>query len=474
MASMVVMACFLSPAPPASRPGGVVPDYWCYEAATHIVRASPAHPRIAPGNGRIDGVNDRRMIIGIAAAGFNLQTAIVGVGPVIDDIREDTGMSSAAAGLLQTMPFLCVGLFSLTGLVLVRRLGPERLVACALTLIAAGAAVRAAMPLPALLVLFSIPLGLGIAFMAVSLPTAVKSHFPDRIGAVTGALVASLSVGNTAAALTAVPLGHALGSWRWALAAVAVPAAATLPVWLWATRERCGWVALRQSLRGLWPALRALPRPPRPGLRLGALFASQSIVFAAMISWVAALYREQGWSDGHASVTTAVIAVVTIPAALLAGLSDGRDRRPWVFCTAVILAAGTFAIALAPTTAPWVWITLFGIGTGAIFPFCLALPLDVTADEHQAATLTAWMLGVGYCFSSLSPAAVGGLRDLTGGFTTPMALLGGSAVLTAYLALSPSFRPRPAPAHAGGAGVAPHTVGGPAPDPRPGSGRCGG
>jgi CP family cyanate transporter-like MFS transporter len=165
-------------------------------------------------------------------------------------------------------------------------------------------------------------------------------------------------------------------------------------------------------------------------------------VFAAMISWVATLYRDHGWSAGHASVATAIISLITIPAALLEGRSDGRDRRPWAFGTAVALAAGTFAIAFAPTAAPWLWLVVFSFGTGAIFPLCLALPLDVAPDEHRAALLTAWMLGLGYCCSSLSPAVIGGLRDLTGGFTAPMAALGVVGLLTAYLSLSPALRPQ--------------------------------
>jgi MFS transporter, CP family, cyanate transporter len=419
-----------------------------------------------------DEMHQRRMLVGVLAAGCNLQLAITGVGPVIDDIRADTGMSSAAAGLLQTVPFLCIGVFALAGFVLVSRLGPERLVAIALPLISTGAVVRAVMPSPPLLVVFSVPLGLGVALMSVSLPTAVKLYFRGRMGAVTGAFVAALGVGSAAAALTAVPLAHAFGSWRVTLGAAAVPAALALPLWLRATHGLRAPTGLRQSLRELVPSLRALPRPPRLGPRLALLFASQSVVFASLISWVAALYRDHGWSSGRGGLATAVISLITIPAALLVpGRSDGGDRRPWLAAMATMIAVATFAMAFVPTTAPWVWIAVFAFGTGAIFPLCLALPLDVADDDDQAALLTAWMLGLGYCCSSLSPAVIGGLRDLTGGFTAPMAALGAVGLLATYLSLSPSFRPRPALARAAAAAPAPSTGGAPAPDRHPGSGR---
>jgi CP family cyanate transporter-like MFS transporter len=381
--------------------------------------------------------------VGIAAAGFNLQTAITGVAPILDDIRADMGMSSGAVGLLQTVPFICIAVFALAGLVLVNAMGTERVVAYALALIAIGSVLRALMPLPSLLLIASVPLGLGVALLAVGLPAAVKTYFPDRSGAVTGLYVASLSVGSAAAAVTAVPFSRALGSWRFGLAAGAVPAALALPVWLRATRGRRRDVSLSASLRAVVPGLRSLELPPRPGLTLAALFASQSIVFAGMISWIATLYRGHGWTAAHASIATAVISLVTIPASLLIpGRSDGRDRRPWVFATAAALALGSFAIAFAPMAAPWLWITIFGVGTGAIFPLCLALPLDLARDPNQASLLTAWMLAIGYCFSSASPVVVGTLRDLTGGFTAPTAALGCIAIVTAALSLAGALAPR--------------------------------
>jgi CP family cyanate transporter-like MFS transporter len=158
---------------------------------------------------------------------------------------------------------------------------------------------------------------------------------------------------------------------------------------------------------------------------------------------VAALYRDHGWSDGHAGFATATISLVTIPAALFVpGISDGSDRRPWLIGSALTLAAGTVGLALVPTSGPWFWLVVFGVGTGAIFPLCLALPLDLVDGEPDVARLTAWMLGAGYIASAASPTVVGGLHDLTGEFTLPLLLLTGIGLLAAVLASSNRLRPR--------------------------------
>jgi CP family cyanate transporter-like MFS transporter len=393
------------------------------------------------------------MLIGVLAAGLNVQTAIVGTAPLLDEIRSDTGMSSVAAGLMQTMPFLCIGILAFVTPRLVMGVGPERLVSYGLTLIATGVLVRAAMPTPALILSASLIPGFGLATMTLCLPSVVKARFPRRAGAVVGSYVAALGVGSAAAALSAVPLAHAFGSWRPAVAATALPSGLALGIWLRVMRPY-----RRQDSRSAPAAVpvirRRLPRPPPFGLRLAVLFACQSVVFSATISWVATLYRDRGWSAAHAGVATAAISLVTIPASLLLpGRSDGHDRRPWIAGTAITLAIGTFGLALAPTAAPWLWIAAFGAGTGAIFPLCLALPLDLGHHEHRAAELTAWMLGLGYGISAWSPTVVGGLHDITGGFTVPMSILGGVGLVAASLGLAPALKPRQS-ADVGGADTA--------------------
>ena len=76
-----------------------------------------------------------------------------------------------------------------------------------------------------------------------------------------------------------------------------------------------------------------------------------------------------------------------------------------------------------PETPAWLWAPLFGLGTGALFPLLLTLPLDLADSAFEATDLTAWMLGIGYLMSAVAPVAVGALRDLTGGFDVAFAYL---------------------------------------------------
>ena len=53
------------------------------------------------------------LLAGLFFAGLALRPQIVGVGPLIPSIQDDLGVSHAVAGLLTTIPVLCMGLFAL-------------------------------------------------------------------------------------------------------------------------------------------------------------------------------------------------------------------------------------------------------------------------------------------------------------------------------------------------------------------------
>jgi CP family cyanate transporter-like MFS transporter len=270
----------------------------------------------------------------------------------------------------------------------------------------------------------------------------VKKRFPDRPGAVTGAYVASLSVGAAAAALAVVPLADALGGWRWAFAVMALPTAVGLPVWMGVSRAP---PLLRRGGDGGGEDGVPMPRlkVSRLAFRLAVIFGCQSICFISVVSWAGTLYRDEGWSSGTAAVGTALVPLLTIPAALIApGATDGRDRRPLLVAMTVVMCAGMFGLAFAPTAAAWVWLTAVGIGSGALFPLALTLPLDLGRSQGEVVALSAWTLGLGYLLAATGPVIVGALRDATGGFAVPMAIVGVIGLGSGIAAVTPALRPR--------------------------------
>src|SRR3954447_7893209 len=171
------------------------------------------------------------LVAAIVAVALNQRPAVVSVAPVLGDLRADTGLSAAIAGLLTTVPVLCFGAFATAAPRLARRIGLESAVALSLVLLAAGIALRLFPPV-GLLYAGSFIAGAAIAFANVLLPAYVKREFV-RPGAVMGLYSASLNVGAAAGAALTVPVATALGvGWRVGLGMWLVLALAALVLWL--------------------------------------------------------------------------------------------------------------------------------------------------------------------------------------------------------------------------------------------------
>src|SRR3954471_18145287 len=183
------------------------------------------------------------LVAAIVAVALNQRPAVVGVAPVLRDLRADTGLSAAMGGLLTAVPVLCFGAFAAFAPRLARRIGLETAVALSLLLLAAGIALRLLPPVT-LLYAGSLLAGAAIALANVLLPAYVKREFL-RPGPVMGLYSASLNVGAAAGGGGPAPPGPAAAG-----AAVTVPLAAALGVdW----RAGLGlWLVLALAALALW------------------------------------------------------------------------------------------------------------------------------------------------------------------------------------------------------------------------------
>ena len=130
---------------------------------------------------------DRSWLVATALGltGLSMRTAVTSVGAVLDDLQNGLHAPGAVAGLITTLPVICfAGIGSLTPR-LSRSLGSHRLLVFALLASALGLAARSFSDNAVLFSLLSILALSGGAVSNVLLPSLVKAHSPDRIGAMT-------------------------------------------------------------------------------------------------------------------------------------------------------------------------------------------------------------------------------------------------------------------------------------------------
>ena len=348
------------------------------------------------------------LLIGLGLASLTLRPQVVGLGPLIPDIQESLGMSHAVAGLLITLPVLCMGLFAPVAPVLAGRIGAVRAVTIAVALIGIAGLARIAVGGTAGVLLFTLAIGVGMGLGNALMVVAVKERFSDHPLLLTSVYTAGIQLGSSIAAVLAVPIAVSMGGWRATLAVFSVASVLAL----------VAWVLLSRSAPKSRPA-GAFPRfPLRSGIAwvFVAMFALMGIVYYGITAWVPAAYVELGYSHEATGWLAAIFNIGTVPSTILIGFIGARvtkRRGLAVACSTMVVA--TLLLALAPGGAV-VWILLAGFANGAMFTLTMSLPLDVADHPVDVGAVAGMMLFIGYLVTAAAPSLLGGVRDATGSF----------------------------------------------------------
>jgi CP family cyanate transporter-like MFS transporter len=361
------------------------------------------------------------LVLGIVLLAANLRPALTGVAPLIGQIRADTGISNGVAGLLTTLPLLAFGLLSPIAPRVARRFGMERVLLASLLVLAAGILLRWAEAVAALF-LGTVVLGSAIAVANVLLPSLVKREFPGRAGLMTSVYSTSLGISAAFAAGVSVPLAQLAGiGWRGALAVWAVPALLAGVAWL--------------------PQLGRNDDPENPSARssigVGDLWRSplawqvtlfmglQSLAYYVTLTWLPEILQAEGMGAARAGWMLGLSQAVAIVTMFLAPMiAERRPSQRGIVVVAVgTSGVGALGLLVAGSTASTLWVVLLGLGQGASFSLALTFFALRSPDPGHAAALSGMAQSVGYLLSAGGPFLFGVLRDATGAWDVPLALL---------------------------------------------------
>jgi len=127
---------------------------------------SPHVPASTPA--AVPAVRPAVVLLGVLALAVNLRAALAAYPPLLETVRDELGISSGAAGLVQAGAVLMMAAGSFVGPALGARFGRKPALGGAVGLVALGSAVRGWAVLPALIG-GSLLLGLGIGVAGVLL-----------------------------------------------------------------------------------------------------------------------------------------------------------------------------------------------------------------------------------------------------------------------------------------------------------------
>ena len=394
------------------------------------------------------------LVVAVAAAGFNLRTAITSLPPLFPELAARLDLSPATLSLLATTPVLCFGVVSAFAPWINRRWGEERSLLIALTVLTAGLLLRGAAP-STMLFPGTVLAASAIAVMNVLLSSMVKRRWPERAGLLVGIYLTALSVGAILSSLLSVPLYQASGgSIPLALGIWAGPAAVAVVLWLPQLRYRAPGATRSAS-----------PAPIRIKVyrfaltwQVTAFFGLQSLLYYAALSWLPTIFRDRGASPIAAGNLLALMGVGNLATSLLVPVLAHRSpgQRALVVPSLIGTAAGLAGALWAPLGTAPLWVLLLGVSQGSCLGLAIFFTMARAPDPGTAASLSGFAQSVGYLVAAAGPLEVGLLHSATGSWNIPMALLlvlAGCELAVGLLAARPLVLPAPErePAPAGAA-----------------------
>ncbi|NLY57196.1 MAG: CynX/NimT family MFS transporter, partial [Gammaproteobacteria bacterium] len=312
--------------------------------------------------------------------GLNLRPMLAAVGPLLDMLQQDLGLTSTQASLLTTLPILLMGVCALGGPWLQRWVGEVRGIALGMLLVVLASAARFVVDTSAGMIASAAVAGAGIAMVQALMPAWLKRHYPQRAGSLMGLFTTGIMGGAVLAAAAAAPAAEA-GGWRLVLGIVMLPALLALIAWLRYAggRQRHG----------------DIPRLPYRNRRAWALmlyFGIGTSAYTLVLAWLPVYYIDLGISATWSGYLLGTVSAMEVVAGLAVSAWVHRfpDRRPLLSAVISLILIGLACLILAPLQLMLPAIILLGLGIGALFPLSLIATLDHAESPAQAGALLAF------------------------------------------------------------------------------------
>lgn len=365
---------------------------------------------------------------------LNLRPILTSIGPLLEPMRESTGLGYQQAALLTALPVLCMGLVPLLQPWLRRWLSEHGGMLAGLSAIALACLWRLQLGSAAALIASAVLAGLGVAVVQGMMPGLVNRWFPGRLAATMGLYSAALMSGGGLAAVLGPHLSGYFGRWQAGLGLWAIPAVLAVVAWA-VLRPRQDAPKLAGAAGGHWFGTR------RAWL-LALYFGLINGGYTSMVAWLPAYHLEHGGTAQGGGDLVGLMTIFQVAGALGLPLLLRRwaDRRPGLWLALSIQLIGFLGLLLAPTLATGAWVAMIGFGLGACFSLSLTLTLEHLKNPGEAGSLAAFVQGIGFIITGIVPYITGWLRDVSGDFQASWTLL--AVTVLAMLLVTLCFAPR--------------------------------
>lgn len=376
-------------------------------------------------------------VLALVLIGLNLRSGITGAAALLHDLQSVLGYGPLTAALIPSIPTLCFAVAGSATSWLTRRLGLEKAILLALTMLAAGLLLRG-VPSTGMLLAGTVAGMSGLAVCNVAMPSFIRVHFADRTSLMTALYTVSMTTGATAVAVLVVPVAQGLGSASAGLGSIGLLALCAcfgfLPIARHARRNAPG---IRAARVASWPLLRT-----RTGILITLGFTVQALLAYAVLSWFPYLLVTMGLTASGSGLMFGLMQLVSVPAGMiLVGIGSRPSRQRTAFYLAsVTMALGVLAMLVLPVGYAPLMAVLLGFGLG-IFPLVMVMISRAGRTTAETTALSTVAQSAGYLLATLGPFGMGLLHNATSAWLLPLLLL--LAVAVGQIAVGHLLTERP-------------------------------
>tara|TARA_R110000765_G_scaffold175519_1_gene280390 strand:+ start:6005 stop:7195 length:1191 start_codon:yes stop_codon:yes gene_type:complete len=372
------------------------------------------------------------LIVGIIFIALNLRPALASVGPLIEEIRESTGLSNTLLGLLTTLPLIAFGVVSTLTPLFTKRFGIGGTLLGAMILLTIGIALRYFQWIPALY-LGTFLLGIAIALGNVLLPSLTKRNFSENSGFITSMYSSLMSVGAALAAGLSVPLSDNLNlGWRGSLVVWGLLSCIAIFFWM----PQVGKLKKNTNNRSFAVAMKKMVKS-KLAWKIALFMGLQSMVFYTILAWLPVILQSRGYDAAFAgwmlslSQATGIIGSLVIP--YLAGKQ--KNQRGIVVVLVLLELVSLTGLLFPQFGLVALWVSILGIALGGTFGLALLFLVLRSYDTESATELSGMAQSIGYLVAATGPMLFGGIFDLTGNWDYAIMVLFVIAFIKLYMGL---------------------------------------
>ncbi|MFD0958597.1 CynX/NimT family MFS transporter [Paenibacillus chungangensis] len=365
------------------------------------------------------------LVGGIILLSIVLRAPITIVGPIVEQIQNDLGLSGAAMGLLTTLPLLAFGLFSPFAPTAAAKYGLERTLLFATILLTLAIIVRSLAGSAALFI-GTVLIGAGIAFANVLLPSLVKRDFPERIGLMTGIYTVAMNLGAAVGSGFSYPLTVGFGiSWAGTLASCAVIALAATIVWVQLTKSSRRRTVDTISIAGSRSNGRGRVWGSTLAWMVSLFLALQSFCFYVNVTWIPTILADKGLSHTSAGWMLSLMQVISMGSTFIVPIVAGKQKsqRGLALLMAAMFVAGYVGLLVGSAGFVIPVMILLGLGVGGGFGLAVMFFALRASTSEISAKLSGMAQSVGYLLAATGPFLFGYLHDRTGSWTWPLIVI---------------------------------------------------